>query len=558
MVKEIKNMPVITLYFEKIFSLLKGKCSSQDLVEKIPYLGLTLEKVTKDYIKLEYNPNRPDYSTSFGIARGLNGLMGFELGEPTYRMSKGNVKIIVDNSTKEVRPIVVGLVAKNLKMDDEIIEEIISMQEDLHDGIGRNRRKVSIGIHNLDAVKPPIIYTTKKPIFKFIPLGEKNPMSMTDILKKMDVGKEYGYIVSQFDRFPILLDSLDNIISFPPIINGKLTRLTPSTMNIFIDVTATNQKAAEDVLAIITTALYDAGAKIETVEISTAERLMMTPNLESHKMEVDLNLANKMLGLSFTEEEIFNFLRKSRISRYEKKGKTIASIPRYRVDILHQVDLVEEIAYGFGFEKFTPKLPTSKNVGRLNKVLSFTDSIREIMIGLGFVEVMNYKLSSKKVLYDLIDREPKNIVRVENPKSIEFKFLRDIIFPSLLLVLSKNLHEEFPQRIFEISRVIKDVGKRSTKITEDFHLAAAIAHSSANYTEAKSNLVSLLSQSLNIDAKTIPSHHHTFIQGRVASIECKSKVGVVGEINPKVLEGFELRTPVSIFEINLSMLLKQL
>ncbi len=546
-------MPVITLRYDRLKSLIKGEISPKDLVDRIPYLGVTLEEATDEYIKVEYNPNRPDFSTGYGIARSLNGMLGFEKGAPSYSISKGEVEVIVHESTQSVRPVIVGLVARGITLIDESIEEIISMQEDLHDGIGRHRRKISIGIHNFDAIKPPIEYTTVPSEFKFVPLGQRETMSVKEILSETDVGREYGGILSGFSRYPMLIDSLGNVLSFPPIINGELTRLTPETRNLFIDITATDLKAAEDALAILAATFNDMNAQIESVKVRLGNSIRITPDMSLQQMEVSGKLASDLLGLKLSDQEISECLERSRISVASKDGKLIASIPRYRVDIMHKVDLVEEIAYGYGFEKLTTTLPLFKKTGRYDENLSLVGLARNTMIGLGFLEVMNYNLISQKVLYEFTNRKPSAMVKVENPKSSEYEILRDHLYPSLLMVLSKNLHEEYPQRIFEISKAFSKDLRASTGIREDYHIAAAISHSEANYTEAKSILNALFSQAFNLSLNTIPIRHSSFTSGRVASISsAKRKLGMIGEISPLVLENFKLRNPVSVFEIDLS------
>lgn len=546
-------MPVITLRYDKLKSLIKGEISTKDLVDKIPYLGVTLEEATDEYVKVEYNPNRPDFSTGYGIARSLNGILGFERGAPSYVINKGEVEIIVDESTQPVRPFVVSLVSKGITLSDESIEEIISMQEDLHEGIGRHRRKMSIGIHNFDVLKPPIKYTTVPPEFKFIPLGQKEEMSMKEILSETDVGREYGRIVSGFNKYPLLMDDLGNVLSFPPIINGELTRLTPETRNLLIEITATDLKAAEDALAIMVATFSDMNAQIESVKVRLGNSIRITPDMNLQQMEVSGKPANDLLGLKLNDQEISECLERSRISVALKDGRLMASIPRYRVDIMHQVDLVEEIAYGYGFERLTPTLPVFKKAGKYDENLSLIGLARNIMLGLGFIEVMNYNLISQKFLYEFTNRKPKTMVKVENPKSIEYEILRDDLFPSLLMVLSKNLHEEYPQRIFEISKVFSKDLRAPTGIREDYHLATAISYSVANYTEAKSILSALFSQAFNLSINTIPTHNPSFTSGRVAKIiSAKRKLGIIGEISPLVLENFRLRNPVSVFEIDLS------
>ncbi|MGQ9719067.1 MAG: phenylalanine--tRNA ligase subunit beta [Nitrososphaerales archaeon] len=546
-------MPVITLRYDRLKSLIEGKLSTKELVDRIPYLGVTLEEATDEFIKIEYNPNRPDFSTSYGIARHMNGFLGFERGAPSYAIEKGKVEIIVDESTRSVRPFVVGLIGKGINLTDELIEEVISMQEDLHDGIGRHRRKMSIGIHNFDVLRPPIRYTTVPPDFGFVPLGQKEEMSMGEILNKTDVGREYGHIVSSFSSYPLLIDSLGSVLSFPPIINGELTRLTSATRNLLIEITAIDLLAAEDALAIMAATLHDAGAKIESVRVKSSSSIRTTPDMSLQPMQVNRKLTNNLLGLRLTDREVSECLEKSRISMASKDGKLIALIPRYRVDILHQVDLVEEIAYGYGFERLSPTLPTSRKPGRPDRNLSLIGLVRNSMIGFGYIELMNYSLTSQKVLYELTYRRPKALVRVENPKSIEYEVLRDVLFPSLLMTLSKNLHEEYPQRIFEVSKVFEKDMRAPNGIREVHHLAAAVSHSEANYTEAKSILSSLFLQTFNMNIDTIPTHHPSFTSGRVAKIKlAKRNIGVIGEISPLVLENFRLRNPISVFEVDLN------
>jgi phenylalanyl-tRNA synthetase beta chain len=376
---------------------------------------------------------------------------------------------------------------------------------------------------------------------------------MKEILSETEVGREYGSIVSGFSNFPLLMDSLGNVLSFPPIINGELTRLTPETRNLLIDITATDLKAAEDALAIIAATLNDMGAQIESVKVRLGDSIRITPDMSLQQMEVSGKLANDLLGLKLNDQEISECLMRSRISVASKDGRLIASIPRYRVDIMHQVDLVEEIAYGYGFERLTPTLPVFKKAGKHHDNLSLIGLARNTMIGLGFMEVMNYNLIGQKFLYECTNRKPKTIVKVENPKSIEFEILRDDLFSSLLMVLSKNLHEEYPQRMFEISKAFSKDLRALTGIREDHHLATAISHSTANYTEAKSILSALFSQAFNLSINTIPVHHPSFTSGRVAKIiSAKRKLGIIGEISPLVLENFRLRNPVSVFEIDLS------
>jgi len=477
-----------------------------------------------------------------------------EEGCPNYTIHKSDLVVQVDESVEEVRPYIVSALIEDITLDDETIRQIIAMQEDLHHTIGRRRAKVSIGIHNFDVLKPPIIYTTEAPEFKFIPLGGVEPLSMREILDKTPVGQKYGWIVAKHSRYPILMDSLGQVLSFPPIINGELTRITPAARNLFIDITATDLKAAEDALAILVTTLADAGGVIKAVEIRYPNFSLVTPNLSETEMEIELKKVNKLLGLRLKGEEAVECLTRSRIDAEYNGGVLRAKIPRYRIDIMHPVDLVEEVAIGYGLDKLTPTLPPTKNAGRPHPELKRLSAIREVCIGLGLTEVMNFSLTSEATLYTNLGREMQEAIKVEEPKSSEHEYLRDMIIPSLLLNLSTNIHEPYPQKLFEVAKTFH---RRGGGIVEEYHLGVITSHSEANYTEAKSLLDAITQQAFGLRCETKPASNPLFIEGRCAEIKGRTLDGVIGEIRPEVLQAFKLRMPAAALELNISLAIKQ-
>ena len=518
-------------------------------IERLPYLGLDIEEKAQDYIRVEYNPNRPDFSTDYGIVRALKGLLGLEKGCPKYSVQKSDLVVKVDKSVEEVRPYIVSALIEGITLDDETIRQIIAMQEDLHHTIGRRRAKVSIGIHNFDVLKPPIIYTTEAPDFKFVPLGGAEPLSMSEILDKTPVGQKYGWIVAKHKRYPILIDSLGQVLSFPPIINGELTRVTSATRNLFIDITATDLKASEDALAILVTTLADAGGTLKSAEVRYPNLTLLTPNLSEMEMEVELKKVNRLLGLKLKSKEAVECLARSRIDAEYDGGKLTAKIPRYRVDIMHPVDLVEEVAIGYGLDKITPTLPPTKTVGRPHPELKRLSAIRDVCVGLGLTEVMNLSLTSEAALYTNLGRQAQEAIKVEEPKSSEHEYLRDMLIPSLLLNLATNIHEPYPQKLFELAKTFH---RRGSEIVEEYHLAVITSHSEANYTEAKSLLDAITQQTFGLRCETKPASNPLFIQGRCAEVKGGVLEGMIGEIRPEVLQAFNLRMPAAALELNIN------
>lgn len=549
-------MPVITLHYDRLLALLRRPLSKPNLVETLPYLGLDIEEEAEDYVRVEFNPNRPDFSSEWGIARALNGLLGFETGAPRYQVGRSGVAVKVDESILDVRPFFVGAVVKNVELDDETIRQLMAMQDDLDNGLGRRRSKVSTGLHNLDAVKPPFTYKAVSPSFEFTPLGQGRKMSMTEILREVETGQKFGHILKDFSKYPVIVDREGMVLSFPPVVNGEATRVSTKTRNMFIDITATDGKAAEDVLAVLLAALADQGAQLESIEVNYPSSRSVTPNLVSTKMNVEQSYINGLLGLNLGQEEFTECLKRSRLGVEQVNETITVEVPRYRSDILHPVDIVEEVEIGYNVVNLTPTFPASTDVGRLSSRLSALDLAREVLIGLGLIEVMNYSLISREMLVSMKGgAEPSRELRVENPKSGEHEYLRGSLIASLLLTLSKNIHEEYPQKIFEIGKVF--YRGEDGEPREEYRVAAALAHAEANYTEAKSYLASFLKQLLGAECVTIPSDDPVYALGRAAEIQVDSKdTGRIGEIAPAVLDGYSLRVPVSAFELRIEAILK--
>jgi phenylalanyl-tRNA synthetase beta chain len=521
--------------------------SRENLLDRLPYLGLDIESVEADSVRIEYNPNRPDFSSDYGIARSLRGLVGIETGVPAYSVGSGKIHVNVDENLANVRPYIVCAAARGLKMDDETVRQLISMQEDLHNGIGRKRKKVSIGLHNLDVLKPPITYRGLPRSFEFTPLGSTTKMSIADILKGTETGMLYGKILEGASGYPVLYDSNDTVLSFPPIINGIDTKVDTETKNLFIDVTSTDERVGDDALAIVCAALADAGGAIESVSIDYKRRTRVTPDLTPTKMKFSRGLASTMTGLDLSPSQMRDCLRRSRLDLDQHED---AVIPKYRVDILHPVDLAEEVAIGYGLDRIEPSYPSSKDAGSFDRVVVVLDGVSESMSRAGFIETMNYDLVDEASLYGRFSRTSEKKVEVENPRTIEHSLLRDSILPSLMSVLSRNVKAAYPQKVFEVGRVFLREG---SEIAEESHLGALVAHSSASFSEAKTYLEPLIEEKLGGGLSTRVADHWAFAQGRCAEVIVNGRsLGFIGEVTPAAVASFGLEVPVAGFEVDLA------
>ncbi len=543
-------MPVVTIYFNRLQKILGRKISREKIISTLPLLGLDIEEETKDHVNIEYSPNRPDFSTDYGIVTGLQGLLGIKLGMPKLKIKIGKNAIKVDSSIEKIRPYISAIEARNGKLDNETIRQMITMQEDLHNGIGRRRKKASIGIHDLDKVRFPLSFTTVSRTHQFTPLDSQNIMTVSEILEKTETGKAYGNLLEDYKKVPVIVDSAGKTISFPPIINSNHTEVTTKSRNLLIEVTATNKNAAEDTLAVIAYALQNAGFQLFSVRISGARN--STPLFDARTMFLDPILVNETLGLDATPSVIIKSLRKSRLDAKIKGKRILCTIPRYRTDIFGPIDLVEEVTLGHGIENLEPRIPQSTSIGQKNRFTVILDAVRSTMIGLGYSEAMNFGLVGKHTQYDLANRNPSSMISVSNPKSQEHHILRDTLIPGLVDILSRNIHEPYPQMIFEIGTTFY----RNNPIKEEIHLACVSAHGDVSFTELKSTLQSLLKTTFNLDCTTTVDSDPMFADGRTANVLTNSmKIGTVGEVASAVIDNFKLRTPVAGFEITLTGLI---
>lgn len=553
MVKDAINMPVVEFPVEDINRLFSDY-DLEYILDMLPFIGLDLEHQDDKNIRLEYSPNRPDFSTFYGIARALNGLLGKETGIPKFEIFENSKNLInVDSSVLEIRPFIVGIVAKGHQLNNKTIKQIVSMQEDLHNGLGRKRSKASIGFHNLDNMDFPLEYTTAENL-SFIPLDNSSELTLTEILSNTEPGKKFGKLLAE-SRYPILRDSKGNVISFPPVINSEGTRIRDGVNNLFVEVTGIDKKAVYNVLDNIVATLADIGFKLETVIMQQGNtRDSFTANLNTSLSNIKTDYINKALGLSLSNEDIINCLRKSRLDATVIDSSTInCVIPNYRIDIFGPIDIVEEVAIGYGLYNMEPSLPEFRFNGNKSRENYFFDKIRQAMIGMGLIENINFILSNKDIHFKKMNLDKPNFFTVNNSKSDEHDILRQSLLPSLLFSLSKNIHEEYPQKLFEIGPIFKPEKENFEK----WNLCCVNAFNGVTFSEIKAVLQTLMEICFNVKFETKPSENLSFVRGRSADIIYKGVViGQIGEISPLLIDSFKIKMPVAAFELDLTELLR--
>ncbi|MDW7727051.1 MAG: phenylalanine--tRNA ligase subunit beta [Candidatus Methanoperedens sp.] len=531
-------MPVISLDYKDLEEL--SGMDKNTIIERIPMMGCDIERIEDDHIDIEFFPNRPDLYSVEGVTRAVRGFLGKESGLRQYKVTPSEIEITKDEGIDKIRPYIVSAVVRNVRFTSRSIESLMALQESMHWALGRNRKKISIGVHDLSKITPPFRYIAQDPGFKFVPLDFKEPMSMSEILEKHPKGVKFAFILEELEKYPLILDANDKVVSFPPIINGELTRVTEKTTDLLIEITGLDH-AVSTALNIVVTALAERGGKIESVTINGKQ----APDLEPGRMKLNSSEVEELIGLTLTDEEIISYLGKMRFGAVKSGDGIEVLIPSYRSDILHTWDLIEDIGIAYGYDKIKPELPATSAIGTAHPVSELRDSLREIMVGLGYYDVMPFTLSSERLQFDMMRREkPDGITRILYPISEDHTIVRSTILPNLLEILSINRHREQPQRIFEAGEVIVDCQNR-------LHLGAVAIHPQANFTEIQS-VVDAVMRERRITYEVKESDDPAFLEGRRAGIIIDgSKVGVFGELHPEVISNFGMEHPVIGFELEL-------
>lgn len=558
MVKRCSKIPVVNIKKSKIkYSF--PDYSIEEILEKLPFLGLDIEGVDDDIIKVEYNPNRPDFSSDIGIFRSLSGFLNEKLGLPKFEYSiSSKYKIDIDKSVKTIRPFLLFFIAKNKKISQDLMEQIISMQEDLHNGIARERRKASIGIHDLDKMEFPLKYSTSEKDRKFIPLDESEEYTLNKILDILPKGQKYRHLIKDFKKYPILIDQNKSIVSFPPIINSENTKITNKSQNLLIEVTATDFEIAKNIISILFCFFHDENFKIISGPVGEEKTRSFYPLkiIKNKSVVVEEDYINSILGLDLATKEIIRSLKKVRIDPIKLKHNQLKCIiPQYRTDIRIPIDIVEEVSLGFGIYNLCPTLPFFKlSAGIKDSLNEILHELRKTIIGFGFQEVINFSLVDQKSIEIEGKNERNNdLLQVRESKSREHEYLRTNLIISLINNISHNIHEEYPQKIFEIGKVFSV----DENMTENWKLALSISSNDTGFTQIRSLLRSIFNITFGQEIQTRSIQHNLFINGRSANVFIQNHaVGIVGEVSPKIISNYNIRVPISIFEIDLNAVFK--
>ncbi|WKC81732.1 phenylalanine--tRNA ligase subunit beta [Borreliella tanukii] len=521
-------------------------------------------------IKIEFNDtNRPDLWSYTGLARQIKTYFFGEMPYYDFFSKKGDFKrhygeILVDNKMSQIRPFIFGFLAKGLIINDRMLETLIQFQEKLCQNYGQKRRRVAMGMYNSNFIEFPISYVASSPNHKFVPLGMDFELSLLEINEKHPKGLEYSHIIKNFDKYPLLLDNNNNVVSYPPIINSNnIGSLRVGDTDLFIEVTGIDFEATLLALSVAACDFYDMGFEILPVKTVFREPFdlgfeeLVCPYYFQEEVEFNVKNVNRLLGSNLTLERICLSLKKMGVSSYSKDLKNYVIPPFYRNDFLHEVDVIEDVMIGEGLASFRPDLPKSFTVGKLSALEEFSRDVRNLMVGMGFQEMIYNYMGSKKDFIDRMNINDQNFLKVSNPMTENYEYIRASIIPNLLKSESISSNFPYPHKIFEVGKVaLKNLD--TIEGTSTFtNLAFLMAGKEISFNEINS-IVATLFYYLNIEINLRESKTTFYISGRGADILIEGfNVGSFGEISPYVLNNFGIFIPCSVFEVNINKLMSQ-
>ena len=522
----------------------------EDLAFRLPLMGTDIDTCDEDVLDIEIFPDRPDLLSPETLFHGMMPFLHDSPPSPRLAVKPGTISMRVASELSDIRPVILGAVVRGLELDEDIIKRLMDHQEKLHFALGRGRKRASIGVHDLSTLAPPFRVEAVERSHSFIPLAMDEEMTIDEILEKHPKGVDYAHLLEGMDKVPIIFDSNDAVLSFPPIINGDHTTVTEKTRDIFIDVTGLDLRACEAALMLICLQLSVLGGQVESVRVTTCEGKDWSINGTPIEHKVERELVEGILGNSFSDDEIEEAIRRMG-GQYKGDLSGVLSIlmPRWRFDILHPIDLVEEVAIGHGYDDLAydvPKAPLTaipRQDGHLRR------RIREALQGLGLIQIQSLTLSNDSDQFTSMRwKKDGAITRMTNPITTEHTILRQNILPGLLRLLAANRHHDLPQGVYELGTVVIDHKNRD-------RFAFLVAENSGGFASLRGRIQALMRDLGCQDWTLEVLEGGPWLEGRSASIIVNGiTVGECGEIDPHVSESFDLNVPMSGAQIDVQLL----
>lgn len=574
-------MPTISIEQKLLRQILSRHGIEHDIekmANQLPLLGTDIDSCDEQTLDIEIFPDRPDLLSGETLAKAIMPFLYGAKSEPELDVKSGSVKMTVEPELEHIRPVILGAIVRDVEIGktseekDEFIKALMEHQEKLHFALGRGRRRASIGVHDLSKIAPPFSVKAVPSSTSFSPLGMTSEMTLEEILDTHPKGVDYAHLLKDMNSYPIIFDSNNEVLSFPPIINGNHTTVSHTTRDFFIDVTGWDRRACESSLMLIALQLAEHGGRIESVEITgfdgKVEHLPKSSPLEHHVTE---RLLDGLLGRRLTDEEIstaINRMGGEFLGRKKATHPTASAVskmsdvidgdvvltfamPRWRFDILHPIDLVEDVAIGHGYESLGTDVPKAPLTAIPRMDHHIRRRLRESLQGLGLMQIQSLTLSNDFDQFEAMRWPPMGeVTRITNPITIDHTLLRQYLLPGLFRLMASNRHHDLPQAVYELGTVIRDHSNSD-------RFAFLVAEQGGGFAAIRGRIQALLND-MGAPKYTIEPLSGTmgpWLAGRGAKVVIDGvHVGCFGEMDPRVSQQYELSVPLNGAEFDISAL----
>lgn len=589
-------MPTIPVDKADLYKLLGREYTTEEFDELCFDFGIELDEDTtsecvgdeRPQLKIEIPANRYDMLCIEGIAQALNEFLGnSEAPKFTLKPETPQITMTIKESTEGIRPYAAGAVLRGIKFDERRYASFIALQDKLHSNLCRNRTLVAIGTHDLDTLTPPFTYEALPPKeVDFVPLNQTKKMNGEQLMEFYEKDKNLGkylHIIKDLPRYPVVLDSNRTVASMPPIINSDHSKITLDTTNVFIDVTGTDRTKTEIVVnqMVAMFSAYSATPfEIEPVQIISPHNGQdrICPNVTPRKTQAEVEYINSCLGLDYSGDQIAKLLKRMSLQAKPNGDKLIdVEVPITRPDILHQCDIMEDAAIGYGFNNLTKtKAQSDSLVATTLPINKVADILRIASAQAGYLEVLPLTLCSHDENFKFLRTTDDNTkaVKLENPKTIEYQVVRTTLLPGILKTIKENRKHSLPIKVFECGDIVLKDPSLERGAFNQRNWSAIYAGKTSGF-EFVQGLLGKIMQTVRTpwieNPKTDGRRGYwieqddanpTFFPGRGAKVFFRhaegadaKHVGAIGVLHPEVLGHFEIPYAASSVEINAEVFL---
>lgn len=550
-----------------------------DLEQRLPLMGTDIDACTATQLDIEIFPDRPDLLSGETLAFAMRPFLHGAPSSPDFPSTPSGLTFTVDQALVDVRPVMLAAVVRGVTLPsnaedrEAFIKALMDHQEKLHFALGRGRKRASIGVHDLANLNPPFHARAVPRSTSFVPLGETEAMTIDDILEHHPKGQDYAHLLDGMDLVPLIEDSHGDVLSFPPIINGAHTTVTHTTEDFFIDVTGWDPRACEAALMLVCLQLQERGGSVESVDITTCEGSKLSmPRAEAMRHRIPEGLVEHLLGRALDDAELERALTRmgGRLAGREPVGDDaperrmsmaqaalgeswlLVDMPRWRFDMLHPVDVVEDIAIGHGYEDLGADWPKAQLTAVARPDHHLRRRLRETLQGMGFLQIQSLTLSNMEDQFERMRWTPQHAVtQLTNPITVDHTVLRQHLLPGLVRLLAANKHHDLPQRVYELGTVVRN--HRNCN-----RLAMLSAERSGGFSAVRGRIQAFC-RDMGItewSVEPMAEGDGPWLAGRGAKLIVSGTwVGCFGELDPHVSAEFDLNVPLNGAELDVDALL---